>query len=86
MSMRKVVVTDAWRTWHSTQSSYAMDHLVCDASVLNQHDVSLRSLHNVILTPHAAWYSDSAAEGVQTLAADEIDRALSGKPPRRPVH
>lgn len=45
----------------------------------------LRTLHNVILTPHAAWYSDAAAERVQALAADEVDRALAGKPPRCPA-
>lgn len=45
----------------------------------------LRALPNVILTPHAAWYSEAAAERVQALAADEVDRALSGKPPRRPA-
>jgi D-3-phosphoglycerate dehydrogenase len=45
----------------------------------------LRTLPNIILTPHAAWYSEAAAERVQALAADEVDRALSGKPPRRPA-
>lgn len=45
----------------------------------------LRTLPNVILSPHAAWYSDAAAERVQALAADEVDRALSGNPPRCPA-
>lgn len=48
-------------------------------------DSRLRTLPNVILTPHASWYSDAAAERVQALAADEVDRALSGKPPRCPA-
>lgn len=45
----------------------------------------LRQFPNVILTPHAAWYSAQAAERVQALAADEIDRHLSGKPARCPA-
>lgn len=45
----------------------------------------LRNLANVILTPHAAWYSAQSTERVQSLAADEVDRALSGKPARCPA-
>lgn len=45
----------------------------------------LRSFPNVVLTPHAAWYSAQATERVQGLAADEVDRALSGKPARCPA-
>jgi D-3-phosphoglycerate dehydrogenase / 2-oxoglutarate reductase len=45
----------------------------------------LRSFSNVILTPHAAWYSTRSAEQLQALAADEIDRHLSGRPPRCPA-
>jgi D-3-phosphoglycerate dehydrogenase len=45
----------------------------------------LRTAPNLLLTPHAAWYSDAAMDTLQSLAADEIDRALSGRPPRCPV-
>jgi D-3-phosphoglycerate dehydrogenase / 2-oxoglutarate reductase len=45
----------------------------------------LRGMQNVILTPHAAWYSAQATERVQSLAADEVDRALSNKPARCPA-
>lgn len=48
-------------------------------------DSRLRQLPNVILTPHAAWYSAQSAERVQTLAADEVDRHLAGLPPRCPA-
>jgi D-3-phosphoglycerate dehydrogenase len=48
-------------------------------------DSRLRQLPNVILTPHAAWYSAESALRVQTLAADEVDRHLSGRPPRCPA-
>lgn len=45
-------------------------------------DSGLRRFPNVILTPHAAWYSTRAAEKLQVLAADEVDRHLSGQPVR----
>ncbi|MGF7159434.1 D-3-phosphoglycerate dehydrogenase [Rhodoligotrophos appendicifer] len=45
----------------------------------------LRQAPNLLLSPHAAWYSDAAMDTLQRLAADEIDRALSGRPPRCPV-
>jgi D-3-phosphoglycerate dehydrogenase / 2-oxoglutarate reductase len=48
-------------------------------------DSGLRGLGNVILTPHAAWYSTRAAEQLQALAADEVERHLSGRPPRCPA-
>jgi len=48
-------------------------------------DSGLRRCANVILTPHAAWYSSRSAEQLQALAADEVDRHLSGRPPRCPA-
>jgi D-3-phosphoglycerate dehydrogenase len=45
----------------------------------------LRQLPNVILTPHVAWYSAEAVDRVQALAADEVDRHLSGRPARCPA-
>jgi D-3-phosphoglycerate dehydrogenase len=45
-------------------------------------DSPLRRTPNLILTPHAAWYSTRAAEKLQALAADEVERHLSGRPPR----
>lgn len=48
-------------------------------------DSPLRSAPNLMLTPHAAWYSDVAVARLQTLVADEITRALTGQPPRRPI-
>lgn len=48
-------------------------------------DSGLRRLANVILTPHAAWYSTRSAEQLQALAADEVDRHLSGRPARCPA-
>jgi D-3-phosphoglycerate dehydrogenase len=45
----------------------------------------LRHLPNVLLTPHVAWYSTESARRVQELAADEVDRYLSGRPARCPA-
>ena len=50
-----------------------------------RHGSPLRDLPNVLLTPHAAFYSDSSLANLQRLAAEEADRALSGKPPRCPI-
>ena len=45
----------------------------------------LRAAPNLLLTPHAAWYSDAAVARLQDLVAEEIGRALDGLPPRRPI-
>ncbi|MGO3123558.1 MAG: C-terminal binding protein [Advenella sp.] len=46
---------------------------------------ALRAVPNLILTPHAAWYSDTSIVRLQELAAIDIERLLSGLAPRRPV-
>ena len=43
----------------------------------------LRGRENVILTPHAAWYSEQAMVGLQTGAPSEVRRVLTGE---WPVH
>lgn len=48
-------------------------------------DSVLRGCPNLILTPHAAWYSTSAIERLQSLAADEVRRHLTGEPMRCPA-
>lgn len=48
-------------------------------------DSPLRTLPNVLLTPHVAFYSEDAIANLQRLAAEEADRALAGRPLRRPV-
>ncbi len=45
----------------------------------------LRTAPNLILTPHAAWYSDAAIHRLQELVAEDIARALRGEAPRKPV-
>jgi D-3-phosphoglycerate dehydrogenase / 2-oxoglutarate reductase len=46
----------------------------------------LFSLDNVIITPHAAYYSDEAIRTVRDFAAREVARVLTGKPPLSPVN
>jgi D-3-phosphoglycerate dehydrogenase len=46
----------------------------------------LFSLDNVIITPHAAYYSDEAIRTVRDFAAREVARVLAGKPPLSPVN
>jgi len=45
----------------------------------------LRTAPNLLISPHAAWYSSSSIERLQRLAADEAGRALRGEPLRCPV-
>jgi D-3-phosphoglycerate dehydrogenase / 2-oxoglutarate reductase len=45
-------------------------------------DSPLRELPNVLLTPHAAFYSDRSVDDLQRLAAEEAGRALAGEPLR----
>ncbi len=48
-------------------------------------DSRLRSLPQVLLTPHAAFYSDDSLAALQRLACGEAARALAGEPLRSPV-
>ena len=48
-------------------------------------DSPLRAAPNLILTPHAAWYSDGAIARLQELVAGDIAAWLNGKPLRRPA-
>ncbi|MCW8173873.1 C-terminal binding protein [Verminephrobacter aporrectodeae subsp. tuberculatae] len=48
-------------------------------------DSPLRGAPNLILTPHAAWYSEHAIMRLQELAAADIARILTGQGPRCPV-
>lgn len=48
-------------------------------------DSALRNAPNLILTPHAAWYSEAAIHRLQELVALDIARALAGEGPRKPV-
>jgi len=46
----------------------------------------LFGLDNVIITPHAAYYSDEAIRTVRDFAAHEVVRVLSGHAPHSPVN
>ena len=46
----------------------------------------LLQLHNVIITPHAAYYSEESIGAVRRIAAEEAVRVLSGLPALSPVN
>jgi D-3-phosphoglycerate dehydrogenase len=46
----------------------------------------LFGLDNVVITPHAAYYSEEAIQTVRDFAAQEVVRVLSGRQPLSPVN
>lgn len=46
----------------------------------------LFALDNVVITPHAAYYSEEALDTVRRFAAEEVVRVLSGQAPLSPVN
>jgi D-3-phosphoglycerate dehydrogenase / 2-oxoglutarate reductase len=46
----------------------------------------LGRLENVIVTPHTSYYSEESLVDVQTKAAEDVVRVLSGQAPRNPVN
>jgi D-3-phosphoglycerate dehydrogenase len=49
-------------------------------------DNPLFGLDNVIITPHAAYYSEESIGTVRQFAAEEVVRVLTGHPPLSPVN
>ncbi|WP_439577436.1 C-terminal binding protein [Elioraea sp.] len=49
-------------------------------------DSPLRTLENVVLSDHAAWYSEEAIADLQRQAAEEVARVLSGEKPLNQVN
>jgi D-3-phosphoglycerate dehydrogenase len=47
---------------------------------------SLRGRENVIINPHAAWYSEQAMAGLQAGAPNEVKLVLQGKWPKNAVN
>jgi D-3-phosphoglycerate dehydrogenase / 2-oxoglutarate reductase len=43
-------------------------------------------LENVVITRHAAYYSEEAIGTVRRFAAEEVVRVLTGQPPLSPVN
>jgi D-3-phosphoglycerate dehydrogenase / 2-oxoglutarate reductase len=46
----------------------------------------LRTHPRALVTPHMSFYSAEAQDELQRRAVDEVVRALTGEPPRRPVN
>lgn len=51
-----------------------------------RRDSPLRGLDNVVLTDHAAWYSEQAIADLQRKAAEEVARVLRGQAPLHQVN
>ena len=49
-------------------------------------DNPLFGLENVVITPHAAYYSEESIGTVRRFAAEEVVRVLTGRPPLSPVN
>jgi D-3-phosphoglycerate dehydrogenase len=49
-------------------------------------DSPLRSLENLIVTPHTAWYTERAQTGLRRKACAEVIRILRGKVPKNLVN
>jgi D-3-phosphoglycerate dehydrogenase / 2-oxoglutarate reductase len=51
-----------------------------------QSDNPLLTLDNVILTPHASFWSEESVTDLQVQTAEEVKRALTGKAPVSPIN
>lgn len=49
-------------------------------------DSPLLTERRILLTPHAAWYSEEANEDVRVKGAEDVVRVLRGERPRTPVN
>jgi len=58
--------------------------VLCDEKISADHP--LLKFDNVIITPHAAWYSEEAELTLLTSAAEEVVRGLTGQELKHPVN
>lgn len=58
--------------------------VLCDEKISRDHP--LLAFDNVIITPHAAWYSEEAEFTLLTSAAEEVVRGLNGEKLKHPFN
>ncbi|HEY7223637.1 MAG TPA: C-terminal binding protein [Micromonosporaceae bacterium] len=71
-----------------TIAAAALDDLEEEPAKRADWEPSNSLLHqpNVIVTPHAAYYSEDSIHTVRTIAAEEAVRVLTGQPAQSPVN
>jgi len=78
----EVIDTDAlvWALQTGLVSGAGLDLIEDHESVVGQEH-PLRTFDNVVLTPHSAWFSDTAIPTLQRRAAEEMVKVLKGERP-----
>nr|BFE59698.1 C-terminal binding protein [Dactylosporangium thailandense] len=73
---------------HGTIAGAALDDLEEEPAKQRdwRPDNALLTLPNVVVTPHAAYYSEQSIETVRSVAAHEAVRVLTGRQPHSPVN
>jgi D-3-phosphoglycerate dehydrogenase len=73
---------------HGSLAAAALDDLEEEPAKQRDWQPSNALLHrpNVIVTPHAAYYSEESIHTIRTIAAQEAVRVLTGQAPHSPVN
>jgi D-3-phosphoglycerate dehydrogenase / 2-oxoglutarate reductase len=64
----------------------ALDSLEAEPTVSAELLAASAAGENLLLSPHAAFYSDEAFDEMRHLAAREVGRILCGEPPHYQVN
>ncbi|MDY6914142.1 MAG: C-terminal binding protein [Planctomycetota bacterium] len=77
-----IVDTDAmaWALEKNLVSGAGLDVLE-DIEAVVEKDHPFKSLPNVVLTPHSAWYSESAIQKLHSKAVGQVVQVLNGEQP-----
>jgi D-3-phosphoglycerate dehydrogenase len=79
---RGAIVDEAALTEVLRTGAIAGAGLDCFAVEPLPSDSALRSLRNVILTPHMIGHTFEAHHSLETATRENLDRVLTGRPPR----
>ena len=78
----EIIDTDAlvWALQQGHVSGAGLDLLEDEHCVVN-HEHPIKGFDNVVLTPHSAWFSNTAIPTLQRRAAEQMATALKGEVP-----